>query len=247
MSLITILNIIIVNVIVILALSYFWSGWNFKVFKPWLWLEMRKRKQLPSEIERAESHTQDKIRFYSLWFALEQIDTNNVEGSVVFASLEDAEMPVVVRMHSPERKIAIFDSFANRDVEIVRENCQGEISRQVIHIEGVDLEKLKQRIGESEVTYHVGKPAETIADDSEKIALAVIDTVDSEELSSVMKNSYARMSEGGMMIVHDYNHNWDSVRRSVDAFEASIAENFLWLPDMYGSVIMIKNKKNSQL
>lgn len=240
---ITIINIIIVNIIVLLALSYFWSGWNFRVFKPWLWLEARKRKQLNGDIEAAERRAQDKNRFYAHWFALEQIDANHVPGMVLIAGSEDADTVILVNRHSPDRSLTVIDLFADRDVEIVRENCQGEVSRQQIHIKGINLDSLKASIGNAtNVSFVKGHLADEVKNLSSSIAFASIDTVDYDELSSTLSAVYPLLSEGGIIIVHDYNHNWDTVRQAVDHFEASVAERFLWLPDMYGSAVLVKNK-----
>lgn len=244
MNWIGLINIIIVNIIVLLALSYFWSGWNFKVFKPWIWLELRKRKQLQKDIEDGERQTQDKNRYYIHWFAMEQIDTNHVEGSMIFAGIEDDAIVLTANRHSPERNIIVVDPFENRKVEIVRENCQGEVSRQEIDINSIDLEDIKKDIGKSSnVEYLKGEIAQEIKKIEGKIAFASIDTVDYNDLSTSLAQIYPLMSEGAILIVHDYNHNWESVRKAVDNFEASVNSRFLWLPDMYGSIAMVKGRQ----
>lgn len=244
MSWIGICNIIFVNIIIWLALSYFWSGWNYKVFKPWLWLEYRKRKQLQNEIVSVERNIEDKNRFYAHWFALEQIDTNHIPGDIVIAGSEDSDLPMVVNRHSPDRKIFVVDRFEKHTVEIVRENCQGEVSRQSIEINALDVDKYKSAIGPVDnIEYLKGNISEEISNIKTNISFASIDSVDYDDVMNTLTIVYPLLSDGGIIVVHDYNHNWDSVRYAVDKFEASIPENFIWLPDMYGSVALIKNKK----
>lgn len=243
MTWIGICNIIIVNIIVLLALSYFWSGWNFKVFKPWLWLEARKRKQLHKDIEASEKKIEDKIRFYAHWFAIEQIDANHIEGDIVIAGAEDADMALLSNRHSNERKLYVIDRYELHRVEIERENCQGEVSRQIIEINGVDIDKFKKIINDDEnVVLIKGIISEEITKITNTISFASIDTIDYDELLNCLKHVYPLLSDGGIILVHDYNHNWETVRMAVDKFEAGIAENFIWLPDMYGTVALIKNK-----
>lgn len=242
MSWITICNIIIINIIAWLALSYFWSGWNYKVFKPWLWLETRKRKQLHTDIETAERATADKNRFYAHWMALEQIDTNHINGDILIVGTEDLNTAIVANRHSPDRQLIVIDEFENRTIEITKENCQGEVTRQQIEIKSPNKEQLQHTINSSNCTLLQGSVSQEIEKLQNKIALATIDVVDYDELTKVLQHIYSLLSEGGIIILHDYNHNWDSVRLATDHFEANIPENFIWIPDMYGSAVMIKNK-----
>jgi len=244
MSWIAISNIIFVNIIVLLGLSYFWSGWNYKVFKPWLWLEYRKRKQLQKDIESIERKTEDKNRFYANWFILEQIDANHIPGDIVIVGSENVDLAVTINRHSPDRNLHIIDLFENHQVEIVRENCQGEVSRQSIDIKGVDIEKYKEAINSTEnINFIKGIIHEEIEKINFPVSFASIDSVDYDDVITSLIRIYPLLSEGGIISVHDYNHNWDSVRSAINKFEAGIPENFIWYPDMYGSVILIKNKR----
>lgn len=236
MSWITIGNIVILNILIWLGLSLFWSHWTHKLFKPWIWLEARKRKQLNKSIEDIERHTSDKIRFYSHWFALEQIDNNGIEGNVVVVGVEEPEYARLAALHSSERQVVVVDNFVTHDVEVVRENCQGEKSIDKVHIE------------KPAPTVFDGLSNVMIADEVGKIdgpiALASIDTVNYDELRLCLKTIYPLLAAGGLLIVHDYNHDWEAVREAVDEFEASVPENFVGLPDMYGSVILSKSKED---
>ena len=53
---------------------------------------------------------------------------------------------------------------------------------------------------------------------------------------------YPRLSPGGVMLVHDYNPKWEGVMKAVDEFSRKIPESVISLPDMDGTVMIIKNK-----
>ena len=53
---------------------------------------------------------------------------------------------------------------------------------------------------------------------------------------------YPRLVSGGALLIRDYNHKWEGVKRAVDEFILTIPENYVSVPDMYGSVILVKNK-----
>ena len=52
---------------------------------------------------------------------------------------------------------------------------------------------------------------------------------------------YPRMAKGGVIIIHDYNHNWDGIPKAVDAFLITIPESLMVLTDWQGSAMIIKN------
>ncbi|MEJ0056542.1 MAG: hypothetical protein WDN75_13355 [Bacteroidota bacterium] len=53
------------------------------------------------------------------------------------------------------------------------------------------------------------------------------------------------MTEGGVIIVHDYNHNWEGVTKAVNEFLLTIPENPVEISDWQGSVMITRDKRNS--
>ena len=49
------------------------------------------------------------------------------------------------------------------------------------------------------------------------------------------------MSKGGVIIIHDYNHNWHGIPKAIDEFLQTIPESLLEIPDWQGSAMIIKN------
>jgi O-methyltransferase len=52
---------------------------------------------------------------------------------------------------------------------------------------------------------------------------------------------YPRLSPGGVIIIHDYTYKWPGIRKAVDEFAARIPESLVAVPDMDGSVMIVKN------
>jgi O-methyltransferase len=52
---------------------------------------------------------------------------------------------------------------------------------------------------------------------------------------------YPLLSPGGVIIVHDYTHKWPGIKKAVDEFVATIPESLVMVPDMDGSVMIIRN------
>ncbi len=238
MNFIAIGNIILVTAFCCVLLSYFWSHWTFKLFKPHLWLDLHKKKLIHKQVESIEHHCKDKNQFYNIWFLLNHIETKNVDGSIVVVGIENVDIPKTCAFSLPERKVILIDDFENKDLVLTKENCNGEISTQEIHLAKPSVDLLNFKNAEIKK----GEIEEEVTSLSEPISLAIIDIVDYDCLLHTLQHVYKLLSPSGAIVVHDYNHNWHTVKEAVDLFQATLPENFLPIPDMYGSVVLIKNK-----
>lgn len=245
MSWTTILNIVFLNIIIWIVLSLFWSHWTYKLFKPYKWLETMKKKQINKAIANVEKRTKDKNRFYGVWFMLQQIDENLIDGQYVMLGIENQELAELIRAFNAERKMTIISEFEAKRIEVRKENCDGKVTLQNIDLEHVEYDDFTKSVPENNNTKIISAPiVNELGNLSEPISLALIDTIDGETVSQSLTTIYNLLTPGGAIIVHDYNHDWEAVRNAVDTFQAQIPETFITIPDMYGSVIMVKNKTN---
>lgn len=243
MSFIQIANLIIVNIIIWLIFNYFWSNWSFKLFKPYRWLDAYKSKSIHKRLISAERHCKDKNRFYQYWLSIEQIDENNVDGATVFIGIEDAQYPAIASLARNEREIVLCDNFKNEKIEVVKENCQGIVSKQIIDINKPSISEIEHLMADNRQLRIINANiCDSLEQLPQKIAFAAIDNVDYNNVLSALQRVYTLLAPGGIIIVHDYNHDWDDVHRAVKYFEASVDEFFTPLPDMFGSCILVKNK-----
>ena len=76
------------------------------------------------------------------------------------------------------------------------------------------------------------------------VVLIVDDQPDNLELAcAALEFFYPRLSPGGIIFIHDYNHKWEGVERAVDEFIRKIPETLVLVPDLDGSCMIIRNKK----
>lgn len=237
-------NVIIINIIVIVGLSYFWSFWTHKVFKPWGWLEMKRRGLIKSDVMKEERTYKDRVRYYAYFFAMKQVEDQEIGGSFVMAGLEDAALLRLVRSQCPEREMWVVAPMEESSVTVVHENCQGKVTEESVPVNFVDEETVRGCMTD-EARDHVikGEVKENIGKVSGSVAMACIDCVTYDGVISSLRQLYPLMSEGGIIIVHSYNHEWQEVRKAVDEFMASVPEVIVPLPDMYGSVAIGVGRK----
>ncbi|MBE9484366.1 MAG: hypothetical protein IMY74_05940, partial [Bacteroidetes bacterium] len=51
---------------------------------------------------------------------------------------------------------------------------------------------------------------------------------------------YPRLSEGGIILIHDYNSDWPKLVNAVDVFCASVNSSPIPVPDADSTVMIIK-------
>lgn len=243
MSTLAILNIICVNAIIIFGVSYYWSKWTFKLFKPYKWQEKVNLKLLHKGIEDVERRDKDKVRTYTFWYLLEQIDESQVEGSLVCAGIDNTTIPLLMRLQNNERDMVIIDSFENKNEVVEHENCNGEVTKEKKQLEYVKYEELSKREEFAlNTTIISGRISEEIVKVDKPMAFVEIDSVSYDDVYTSLVHAYAHLAKGGVIVVHDYNHIWTEVKAAVDKFQVSVAECFVPIADSYGSVVMVKNR-----
>ncbi len=237
------INIVILNIVVWMALSYFWSFWTYKLFKPWFWLESKKQKTIDKQILKQEKHFKDKNRFYIFWFQLEKIKNRNIAGALAEVGVFKGETAKLIHNIIPNRKLYLFDSFEGFPKQVIKEDCDGTVRPYTINFSNTDKNKVLSYIkGNSNIEVREGIFPDTAKGlENESFAFVHLDADLYQSTIDGLNFFYPRLSKGGAIIVHDYNHNWEGVQKAIDEFEQTISEQFMPLNDMYGSVILVKN------
>lgn len=241
------INIVIINVIVLVALSYYWSFWTHRLFKPWLWQERRRSKLLPGGVEAAERASRDKVRYYAHFFALEQLERQEVPGGIALLGLEQTQPMTLCQALCPARPFTVVAPFEASQVTLRHENCQGEVSEETLNVDFVPLDDAQrlfvQRPGCQLVQGRVDDNLQQVLG---PLAFVGFDLVEHDTVLAALRHVYPLLQPGGILFVHAYNHSWPGVTAAVNEFQASIPERFLPLPDQYGSVALIKNAQGNR-
>ncbi len=241
------LNLILLNIIVWLLLSYFWSYWTYKLFKPYQWLDDLKKKKTPKLIAGHEKKFKDKNRFYALWFQLKRIKEQQVPGSMAELGVYKGHTAKLIHHMAPKRKLYLFDSFSGLPKQVIREDCDGKVRPQTVKFDNTSKEEvIKYVAGNNNVEVREGIFPETASGlENETFAFVHLDADLYQSTMDGLNFFYPKLNPGGCIIVHDYNHNWEGVRKAVDEFSETIPEYFVDMPDMYGSVVLLKNRNTS--
>jgi len=244
MTLVQFLNLLLLNLVALMALSYFWSFYTHKLFKPFAWLDAQKKGQLSKIVLRHERKFKDKNRYYSLWFQLQRIQKNNIPGDLAELGVYKGETAKLIHHLIPDRNLYLFDSFSGLPKQVIREDCDGTVRPQTVKFDNTTPDEVLAYInGNKLITIKEGIFPETATGLEERtFAFVHVDADLYQSTLDALQFFYPRLSPGGMILLHDYNHNWEGVEKAINEFSETIPEGIAELPDMYGSALLIKNK-----
>lgn len=175
---------------------------------------------------------------------LERIKDKNIDGDLAEVGVFKGETAKVIHHLLPDRKLYLFDSFSGLPTQVIREDCDGTVRPHTVNFEKTSKTEVEKHIkGNNHVEIREGIFPGTAADlENNKFAFVHLDADLYQSTIDGLNFFYPKLTKGGSIIVHDYNHNWEGVRKAVDEFEQTIPEQFVELMDMYGSVLLTKNK-----
>lgn len=241
---INILTQILLFIMVLVTYKYLETFWSYKVYKPYKWEEAVKNKRISKDLKTLERSYYDKIRFYSMWFQIERLIKENIEGDFVELGVHKGETAKLIYEMSTNQKLHLFDTFEGfNEKDLQQENKSGG-KYTTNEFSDTDLETVKKHInGGDRVIFYPGYfPSTATGIEDSKFSFVHLDADLYLPTIEALKFFYPRLSPGGVIMVHDYNHTWDGIKKAFDEFMPTIPESLVELADWKGSVMIIKNK-----
>ena len=238
-------TIALIAIVIILMVRYLVLSMKEKSYFPEQWLHMLKKKKISETLVNLEKHYNDKVRFYNFWFQIERLKKENVKGSFAELGVYKGETAKIIHAMDNSRKLHLFDTFEGFKKDDLKEETGEAATYSTKNFADTNEKKVIDYInGNNNIILHKGHFFETTKGlEDEKFALVNIDA----DLYNPIKDGchffYPRLSPGGVIIIHDYNHKWEGAVKAVNEFAKGIPENIIELPDMHGTVMIIKNKE----
>ncbi len=241
---INIISGILLFLLALFAFKYLETFWLYKINKPYKWEESVKDKKVSLKLKSLEHRYYDKIRFYSIWFQIERLIKEKVVGDFAELGVHKGETAKLIHEMNSTQKLHLFDTFEGfNENDLLYENEHGR-KHTTQEFSDTDLETVKKYIhGNDHVIFHPGYfPATSIGLENEKFSFVHLDADLYLPTITGLNFFYPRLSPGGVIIVHDYNHSWDGIKKAFDEFMPTIPESLIELTDWKGSVMIMKNK-----
>jgi O-methyltransferase len=243
-SLFNALNILLLLVLLFIVFKYVETFWSYKINKPYAWEQAIKNKTVSKELKSLEFATRDKVRFYTLWFQIERLKKNKISGSFAELGVYKGVTANIMYEMDRNRTLHLFDTFEGFDEkDLLEENRKGgKYSKK--EFADTSVQAVREYInGGDKIVFHKGYFPETaIGLEQEEFAFVSIDADLYKPTLEGLNFFYKRLIPEGVLLIHDYNHNWEGAKKAVDEFVKVIPECIFEVPDWQGSVLIIKNK-----
>jgi len=235
---------VLLGVVGILMVRYLILSMKEKSYHPAQWAYFLKKKKLSESLINLEKSYDDKVRFYNFWFQVERIKKENIKGAFAELGVYKGETAKIIHKLDNSRKLHLFDTFEGFDKDDLKSETGEASTYSSKNFADTNEKKVLQYInGNNNIVVHKGHFPDTTADlKNEIFSLVNIDADLYNPIKDGLIYFYPRLSPGGVIIIHDYNHKWEGAVKAVDEFAKGIPENIIEMPDMHGTVMIIKNK-----
>ena len=240
-----IINYSLILIVLIIFIRYVWDLLFNNHYQPDEWQDGVKNKRISPILRTLERNYSDKVRFFNWWFQIERIKRENTEGSFAELGVYKGESARIIHHMDTGRKIHLFDTFGGFS-EFDLEKETGEAATYTTkNFADTSIQKVRDLIrGNENVVFHPGYfPITAVECQNEIFALVNIDVDLYNPAKAGLEFFYPRLSPGGVIFIHDYNHKWEGLKKAVDEFFMKIPENPVIIPDMNGTIVLVKIKK----
>ncbi|MCX6284987.1 MAG: class I SAM-dependent methyltransferase [Bacteroidetes bacterium] len=191
-----------------------------------------------------EKKYHDKVRFFNFWFQVERLRKEQVAGAFAELGVYQGESARALHHMDPERKFYLFDTFEGfKDQDLAIEKGEAA-SYTTSNFADTHIDKVLSTIaGNRNISVQPGYfPGSALKLVQERFALVNIDADLYNPTRAGLEFFYPRLSPGGVILVHDYNYQWEGVLRAVDDFCKTIPESMVIIPDRETTVMIIRRK-----
>ena len=219
------------------------SSKSYRISKPYKWEDAIQNKTISSKLKKIERNYSDRVRFYNLWFQIERLNANSVQGAFAELGVHKGETARAIHFMDEKRKLYLFDTFNGFSSEDLQYETQKDERFETDMFADTSIEKVKKFIsGNDNVNFIPGLfPASAVGLENELFAFVNIDADLYAPTIAALNFFYPKMSKGGVLIIHDYNHNWDGIPKAINEFIQTIPESLIEIADWQGSAMIIKN------
>lgn len=239
-----IISIILVLIFFFLGFKLLETNWSYKISKPYLWDAAIKEGKISDKLKTIKRSFQDEVRFYTIWFQINRLRSQNIIGAFAELGVYKGETARMIHEMDNQRRFYLFDTFKGFDLNDLALEISTDKKYSTSHFSDTTIESVKQFIdGNENLVFIPGYFPESAAGlNEEHYAFVHLDADLYKPTIAALNYFYPKLSPGGVILIHDYNHNWSGLRKAVDEFLISIPESLIEIADSQGSAIIIKNR-----
>lgn len=242
-SIIQFISLALILILFLIGYKFLETSWSYKISKPYKWETAVKENAVSKELIKIERSYRDKVRFYNLWFQVERLKQLNVKGAFAELGVYKGETANMLHQMDVKRKLHLFDTFEGFNAIDLKDEKKKDDRYTTANFSDTNIESVKRLFDHSkQVYFYPGYFPDTTKMLTDKMfALVHIDADLYLPTIEALKFFYPKVSPGGVLIIHDYNHTWAGIKEALDEFIPTIPESLIELIDWQGSVMIVKN------
>ncbi len=243
-SVFQIINFSIIILVFVFLIRYAWGMMFEEGYFPEGWVQAKKSGRISKELIKVQKNYADKVRFFNWWFQVERIRQQGVQGDFAELGVYKGESAHILHRMDTSRKFHLFDTFEGFKEKDLEAETGEAATYSTKNFADTNIEKVKKFIGGNEnVIFHQGYFPDTCRGLEEtRFALVNMDADLYNPTRAGLEFFYPRLAPGGVIIVHDYNGKWEGILKAVDEFAAGIPEVPALIPDLEGSIMILRSK-----
>ena len=193
--------------------------------------------------ERAiDRNYMDYIRLATLELIANEINTKNIDGAVAELGVYKGKFARYINQYFPQRKLYLFDTFEGFSEADITTERKEQFSSGDQDFSNTSVAEVLQRMPfRDRCIVKQGYFPQTAEGLEEAFVFVSIDTDLYEPIYNGLNYFYPRLKKGGYIFIHDYNNDgYKGARQAVEKFCNDNAVPRLPLPDLAGTVIIMK-------
>jgi O-methyltransferase len=240
-------NFAIILVVLVFLIKYSWDIFFGETYEPPEWEKARKEKQLSPELLKFSKNYPDKVRLFNFWLQIQRLEKDGVTGDFAELGVYKGESAKLLHLMAPGRTLHLFDTFEGFTEKDLKPETGEAATYSTKNFADTSVEKVMKKIGGdvTKLKIHAGYfPGSATGLENETFALVNIDADLYNPVKAGLEFFYPRMSPGGIILIHDYNHRWEGLVKAVDEFAENTSCKLIPVPDFDSTVMIVRAREN---
>jgi O-methyltransferase len=237
------INLAIILVVLFFLIKYMYDLFFGNGYEPVHWEKARKSGKIPPRLLKIKRNYPDKIRFFNFWLQVDRLQRERVPGCFAEAGVYKGESAAALHHMDPSRMFHLFDTFTGFPAaDLIGESGEAATYSPRNFADTTTEQVLLTIEGNGNLILHPGHIPETFETVKDlDFALVSLDADLYKPTRAALEFFYKRLNRGGVIFVHDYNEKWPGIIRAVDEFLLTVPEKPALLPDMDGTILIVKS------
>jgi len=184
----------------------------------------------------------DYIRLSTLELVSNEINRNNIEGSVAELGVYKGKFARYINRYFPDRKLYLFDTFKGFDETDIKAELKNIYSSGEQDFSNTSVKQVLSIMPfPDQCIIKQGYFPDTAIGLNEQFVFVNIDADLYEPIYNGLQFFYPRLKKGGYIFVHDYNNDaYKGAKEAVEKFCRENDLNKLPLPDSCGTAVLMR-------